>query len=77
MKKILLPAYKENSHLIGAWFHMTFGEGDIWNGEIIEPVQLKSKFVWTYGKTRVGSGALVPVIWCTDDTYTLFALKWL
>ncbi len=54
-----------------------FGEPQIWNGLVEEPVQLKSPYRWARGRHRGGgSGLPRSCVWVIDEIYTWYLLKW-
>lgn len=63
-----------------SWFYDTFGEPQEWNGEVLEPVQLKQGYQWANGKHRIeirDEHEIVPTIWCTEKAFMMYSLRWL
>lgn len=60
------------------WFNETFGDGQEWNGKVMEPTQLKKNYQWAYGIHMLADDyGRMPCIWCTERAYTLYCLRWL
>lgn len=64
---------------IYAWFTEKYGQPFKWHGVVSAPNALKSPFKWATGSHMTGynwSQPLRPCIWCGDEVYAWFLLKW-
>lgn len=72
----------ELTHLfndIHVWFYHTFGQPEHWTSIITEPDTLESNYNWAVGQMLYNDGAYdtVTCIWCNEEAYTAYALRWL
>lgn len=78
LKRIFINYHKPNTMEVIAWFHDMFGDAQEWEGEVLEPVQLKHGHQWANGRHRLqGFTNSSPCIWCTDKAYMMYKLRWL
>ena len=62
---------------IVVWFQETFGDPQQWEGEVLEPVELKHGYQWATGKHKpVSFDRPSPCIWCTEKAYMMYVLRW-
>ena len=62
---------------IGQWFQQNFGEPFKWGGEVLEPTALKQEYQWATGRhSKNGNTEAAPVIWCDEQVYMLYKLRW-
>lgn len=78
LKKVYLPDHHLGAMNVIVWFCDMFGPPQEWNDIFREPTSIDEGFNWINGRI-VPPGWLqsTPVIWCREEVYTWYKLKWL